>query len=47
MIASESDSEMIAMLKAELEESNALLTSLTEELEVMLLPPDPNSGKTF
>jgi peptide chain release factor 1 len=45
LIASESDSEMIAMLKSELEESNALLTSLTEELEVMLLPPDPNSGK--
>ncbi|HMV41107.1 MAG TPA: peptide chain release factor 1 [Leptospiraceae bacterium] len=47
LIESETDSEMIGMLKAELEESNSLLSALTQELEVMLLPPDPNSGKNI
>lgn len=47
MLESEKDSEMIAMLKAELEESEQKLSELTRELEIMLLPPDPNSGKNI
>ncbi len=43
----EKEPEMISMLKTEIEESQTKLTQLTEELEIMLLPPDPNSGKNI
>lgn len=47
MLSAESDGEMISMLKAEIEENTAKMTTLTEELEIMLLEPDPNSGKSI
>jgi peptide chain release factor 1 len=47
LLKTEKDSEMIEMLKSEIKESEESLTNLTEELEIMLLPPDPNSGKSI
>jgi peptide chain release factor 1 len=47
LLESERDSEMIAMLKAEIETSQSALEDLTAKLEVLLLPPDPNSGKNI
>ena len=47
LLETESDPEMISMLKAEIEESEEKISLLTEELEIMLLPPDPNSGKNI
>jgi len=47
LIKTERDPEMIDMLKLELEEAELKLTKLTEELEILLLPPDPNSGKNI
>ncbi|MEM7181207.1 MAG: peptide chain release factor 1 [Spirochaetota bacterium] len=47
MLETEKDSEMISMLKSEIEESEASLSTLTRELEILLLPPDPNSGKNI
>jgi len=47
LLETESDPEMIAMLKNEVEDSQKRISELTEELEIMLLPPDPNSGKNI
>ncbi|NBU98446.1 MAG: peptide chain release factor 1, partial [Spirochaetia bacterium] len=47
ILETESDPEMIGMLKAENDNSENRLRELTEELEIMLLPPDPNSGKNI
>ncbi|BDA80496.1 peptide chain release factor 1 [Leptospira kobayashii] len=47
LLTSENDSDMHAMLKSEVEEGEAKLESLSKELEIMLLPPDPNSGKNI
>ncbi len=47
LLTTESDSEMISMYKSEIETSEVTLKTLTEELEIMLLPPDPNSGKNI
>ncbi|HMV77096.1 MAG TPA: peptide chain release factor 1 [Leptospiraceae bacterium] len=47
LLKTESDSDMISMLKGEVQSSETLLNSLSEELEIMLLPPDPNSGKNI
>ncbi|MCB1190536.1 MAG: peptide chain release factor 1 [Leptospiraceae bacterium] len=45
LLESEKDGEMINMLKSEVEENEKKVVKLTKELEIMLLPPDPNSGK--
>jgi peptide chain release factor 1 len=45
ILVTETDSEMIGMLKSEIESSEQSINDLTQELEIMLLPPDPNSGK--
>jgi peptide chain release factor 1 len=47
LLASESDGEMIQMYKSEISNSEEKIKSLTEELEILLLPPDPNSGKNI
>lgn len=47
MIVAEKDSEMISMLKMEMETGESNLVQLTKELEILLLPPDPNSGKNI
>ncbi|TGL60331.1 peptide chain release factor 1 [Leptospira ognonensis] len=47
MLGSESDPEMHNMLKSEIEEGEKRLEELSKELEIMLLPPDPNSGKSI
>lgn len=47
LIKTEKDSDMIDMLKTEIDDSEAKLSKLTGELEIMLLPPDPNSGKNI
>ncbi len=47
MLGSESDPEMHTMLKTEIEVGEARLEALSKELEIMLLPPDPNSGKSI
>jgi peptide chain release factor 1 len=45
LLKSETDPDMIEMLKSEKEQSEENLKKLSEELELMLLPPDPNAGK--
>ncbi len=45
MLENEKDGEMISMLKEEISSSEMKLQSLGKELEILLLPPDPNSGK--
>ncbi|MCB1157532.1 MAG: peptide chain release factor 1 [Leptospiraceae bacterium] len=47
LLKSEKDPDMISMLKQEQEEAKETLISLQEELEYLLLPPDPNSGKNI
>ncbi len=47
LIKQETDSEMINLYKSEIETSTVAIGTLTEELEIMLLPPDPNSGKNI
>lgn len=47
LIQSEKDEEMHSMLKEEIREANLKLETLEREFEILLLPPDPNSGKTF
>lgn len=47
LIQSEKDEEMHSMLKEEIKEANVKLETLEKEFEILLLPPDPNSGKTF
>ncbi|MCZ8343161.1 MAG: peptide chain release factor 1 [Leptospira sp.] len=47
MLASESDPDMHNMLKSEMEDGEKRLEELSKELEIMLLPPDPNSGKSI
>jgi len=42
---SDSDADIKAMAKDELKEANATLTQLERELQVLLLPKDPNDGK--
>ena len=41
----DSDADIKAMAKDELKEANATLTQLERELQVLLLPKDPNDGK--
>ncbi len=45
LLENEKDSEMISMLKEEISTSEEKLQALGKELEILLLPPDPNSGK--
>ena len=47
LLETEKDPDMIDMVKSEMEESTEKLKELSEELEIMLLPPDPNSGKNI
>ncbi|MDX1959362.1 MAG: peptide chain release factor 1 [Leptospiraceae bacterium] len=47
LLITETDPEMIQMLKSEMEDSENKMNELTAELEVLLLPPDPNSGKNI
>ncbi|GBF51496.1 peptide chain release factor 1 [Leptospira ryugenii] len=47
LLNSENDPEMHSMLKTEIEEGETKLENLSKELEIMLLPPDPNSGKSI
>lgn len=43
----EKDEDMHDMLKSEIEDGEEKLESLARELEILLLPPDPNSGKNI
>ncbi|MHB1017450.1 MAG: peptide chain release factor 1 [Coriobacteriia bacterium] len=45
MLRTESDHDMKEMAKAELDELEALMEPLEDELKVMMLPPDPNDEK--
>ncbi|MCE9501261.1 MAG: peptide chain release factor 1 [Leptospira sp.] len=45
LLKTETDGDMISMMKTEVEDSEKNLSMLTKELEIMLLTPDPNSGK--
>ncbi|MBE7412782.1 MAG: peptide chain release factor 1 [Leptospiraceae bacterium] len=47
MLENEKDSEMISMLKEEISNSAEKSQTLEKELEILLLPPDPNSGKNI
>lgn len=47
LIQSEKDEEMHSMLKEEIREANLKLETLEREFEILLLPPDPNSGKNI
>jgi peptide chain release factor 1 len=47
MIEQEKDEEMYKMLKSEIEEGEDKIQSITKELEIMMLEPDPNSGKNI
>ncbi len=47
LLESENDPDMHSMLKSEIEEGEKKLEELAKELEIMLLPPDPNSGKSI
>lgn len=47
LLQTEKDSDMRHMLESELEESEVKIESLKKELEFMLLPPDPSSGKNI
>ncbi|MEI3608822.1 peptide chain release factor 1 [Pseudogracilibacillus sp. SO10305] len=45
MLASESDSDMLDMIKAEISELTSDIEASEEELKVLLLPKDPNDDK--
>jgi peptide chain release factor 1 len=45
MMATETDEEMIALAKAELDEAMSKLPEIEAELKVALLPKDPNDDK--
>ncbi len=47
LILHEKDEDMHTMLKSEIEEGESRLEKLSKELEILLLPPDPNSGKNI
>ncbi|MGQ2872873.1 PCRF domain-containing protein, partial [Leptospira santarosai] len=47
LIASEKDEEMHSMLKEEIRQASEKLEELEKELEILLLSPDPNSGKNI
>ncbi|MCC5815036.1 MAG: peptide chain release factor 1 [Leptospira sp.] len=47
LLPQEKDEDMHHMLKAEIEEGEEKLEKLAQELEILLLPPDPNSGKNI
>ncbi|RHX82283.1 peptide chain release factor 1 [Leptospira yasudae] len=47
LIQSEKDEEMHSMLKEEIRQAGEKLEELEKELEILLLPPDPNSGKNI
>lgn len=47
LLKEEKDSDMHQMLKSEIEEGELKLEKLSKELEILLLPPDPNSGKNI
>ncbi|NCN10519.1 MAG: peptide chain release factor 1 [Leptospira sp.] len=47
LLPNEKDEDMHQMLKSEIEEGEQKLEALSKELEIMLLPPDPNSGKNI
>lgn len=46
MLAEESDSEMLEMAKAEVEEQEAKQKELAEKIKIMLIPKDPEDGKS-
>lgn len=45
LIANESDGDLRAMAKEQLDESSALLPELEEEIKLLLIPADPEDGK--
>lgn len=47
LLQTEKDEEMHDLLKKEVEEGSLKLEELSKELEILLLPPDPNSGKSI
>lgn len=47
LLPQEKDEDMHDMLKSEIEEGEIRLEELAKELEILLLPPDPNSGKNI
>ncbi|MCG9873630.1 MAG: peptide chain release factor 1 [Leptospiraceae bacterium] len=47
LLPNEKDEDMHQMLKSEIEDGEKKLEVLSKELEVMMLPPDPNSGKNI
>lgn len=47
LLPQEKDEDMHLMLKSEIEEGEEKLEKLAGELEILLLPPDPNSGKNI
>ena len=47
IIETQKDDDMRKMLKTEIAENTAKMSELKKELEFMLLPPDPNSGKNI
>ncbi len=46
LLGSESDEEMVALLKEEIEEFEKRLPALESSLETLLVPPDPNDNRT-
>ncbi|WCL49420.1 peptide chain release factor 1 [Leptospira sp. GIMC2001] len=47
LLPNEKDEDMHEMLKSEIRDGENRLDELAKELEIMLLPPDPNSGKNI
>lgn len=47
LLPNEKDEDMHQMLKSEIEIGEKRLEELSKELEILLLPPDPNSGKNI
>lgn len=45
MIAEESDEEMRAIAREQLEESQTLLPKIEEEIKLLMIPPDPDDAK--
>ena len=45
IISAGDDAEMLEMAKLQLEEAKAAMTSLEEEIKILLIPKDPEDGK--
>ncbi len=45
MLADETDEEMRAMAREQLEESQAEIPKLEEEIKLLMIPPDPDDAK--